>query len=347
MLDVRISKQLDGFTLELAARSAARVLGVVGPSGAGKSTLLACIAGTQWPDAGVVRVRERVLFERQSVNVTAPKRRIGMVFQEMFLFPHLTVRENLRYGLGVHGPAPDFHEVVRLLELRDRLEHRADRVSGGEARRVAIGRALLSGPELLVLDEPLTGLDRPLAMRTLAYIRRTLERFGIPAVYVSHTVSDVLYLCDEVWALRAGRLAAAGPPRRVLFEQQTADTAGLESIFPARCVQRHEGGGAVFAVGGQRLHAAHCPPEVLGEALLSIPASDIILASQRPGPLSARNVLRGRVTQLVASGDTWIAFVDVGAGWMVELTRAAIEELDLREGAEVYAIVKASAVQVV
>ncbi len=348
-LDVRIRKRLVAFTLDVTARTSGHRLGIVGPSGSGKTTLLNCLAGVIEPDEGAILLDHRSLTDtsRGASNTPPHRRRIGYVFQDALLFPHMSVRQNLLYGARGDG-GPRFDEVIRVLDIGSLLDRPADALSGGEARRAAIGRALLSGPRLLLLDEPMTGLDRASARRILTYLFRVLHTFDIPAVYVSHTVSDVIFLCDDAWVLREGRLQSQGPPRSVLAGNDwpiADELADLENLFMS-LPEATMGDFEVFRVGDQRLQVGPQPVPVVGEAMLSVRADDIILAREKPGRLSARNVLRGRVTRVAYRQPYCLVFVNVGVEWMVTVTTSAVNDLKLTEGAEVYTIVKASAISV-
>ena len=352
MLEVRLTKRFGGFTLDLSAATEARVLGLVGPSGSGKTTLLNCIAGMDHPDEGVVRVDEHTLVDTADSHCTLPvaRRGVGYVFQEGLLFPHLSVEANLRYGFSTQGVGPSFSDVVEVLELTKLLRRGTDALSGGEARRVAIGRALLSAPKLLLLDEPLAGLDRRLAKQTLAYLHEVLRTFQVPAVYVSHTLSDVMFLCEQAWLLVNGRLAASGPPRLLLSNSADLHEPALrelENVFLAQRDPGEEDDLPVFRVGDQHVVVAADVEAHMTEAILAVHASDILLALQRPEQISARNVLAGRVTKLESIGGRVLVFVRSGFEWMALLTPRAITMLALKPGAEVYVIIKASAFSVV
>lgn len=372
MLDLHITKRRDNFTLDIRAGSAGRVLGIIGPSGAGKTTILDCIAGITTPDAGTITLNGTTLVNRPTpigaprrslpsrrgatrARTVPPNRRgIAYVFQNGMLFPHMTVDANLRYGLHAHGPGPGVADVVDLLELGPLCTRRADKLSGGEARRVAIGRALLSGPRLMLLDEPLTGLDRRLAARTLDYIRRVLTTFAVPAVYVSHAISDVVFLCDDTWCIDAGRLIAHDTPRHVITQPGVltdADWLDLENVFNAERLQDNlpNRTPAVYRVGTQRLTAAPEAPAAEHHAMLAIHAADIIVARVRPERISARNVLRARIARLAELKRKRLAFValdGLDTDWMVELTPDAVADLELQPGTDVFLIIKASAVSV-
>jgi molybdate transport system ATP-binding protein len=215
--------RLGRFTLEVDATLEAPVTALFGPSGAGKTTLLELVAGLRRAEAGAIRLDGEALAERGAGLHRAPeRRRLGYVPQDGALFPHLSVERNLRYGWRPEGEAagPSFARVVAVLELEPHLGKGVGALSGGERRRVALGRALLASPRLLLLDEPLSGLDAALKRRVLPYLRAVREAFGTPMLYVSHDPDEVVALCDEVLLLEAGRVAARGTPTE-LFQPAT------------------------------------------------------------------------------------------------------------------------------
>jgi molybdate transport system ATP-binding protein len=209
------------FTLELDAVLQGRVTAVFGASGSGKTSLLEIIAGLRRPSAGVVRVDGRLLTDANgNVFVSPDRRAIGYVPQEGALFPHLSVRRNLLYGHDLARPPPaglTFEHVTDVLEIAPLTERAITTLSGGERQRVALGRALLSAPQLLLLDEPLAGIDVPLRERLLPYLARVRDEFSIPMVYVTHSPDEVMTLCDDALILHAGKIIARGRPAD-LFE---------------------------------------------------------------------------------------------------------------------------------
>jgi molybdate transport system ATP-binding protein len=379
---IRVHQPLDAFTLDVDLTLSRRVTGLFGPSGSGKTTLLNCVAGLVTPRRGLVQIGERVLYAcdqgRVRTRVPVRQRRIGYVFQDPLLFEHMTVEGNLRYGRR-SGDGPKFSQVVHVLELGGLLSRRAHALSGGEKRRVAIGRALLSGPQFLLLDEPLTGLDRRLAGKSLCYIRAVLDAFAVPAIYVSHLVSDVVYLCDEVIVLDRGRVTAQGAPAELIGQMESADPSqppSLKNMFAAAVEAIDPAAGTVTCrVGDQPLVVVGRVPPDATRVTAIVPARDIILATQMPKGISARNVLRGPIARIEPVHGHRVVFVDLGyarrkgvrmnlceapegpfrqihpdtfsLSWMVEITAAAMQELDLAVGKDVYVIVKASSVQVV
>lgn len=212
MLEFDLRYRRGEFTLAAAARIEAGVTGIVGPSGAGKSTLLALLAGLLKPQAGTLRFDEQTLVDVASKRFVPPwKRHFGLVFQDGQLFPHLSVRDNLLYGWRRLEPEErrlGFDAVVDLLELRPLVARRPAQLSGGERQRVALGRALLYSPRLLLLDEPLSSLDDRLKQQILPFLRRIKQETRVPMLYVTHATAEVDYLADRVLSMRGGRLPA-------------------------------------------------------------------------------------------------------------------------------------------
>jgi molybdate transport system ATP-binding protein len=214
MLRVDVSKKLGEFTLEAAFTSEGRVTGLFGASGAGKSSLISMIAGLLTPDRGVIALDGETLDDTASrIHVPAYRRRIGYVFQDARLFPHLDVRQNLDYGRRMNRLAEDPAQrgrVIDLLDIGALLDRRPGKLSGGERQRVAFGRALLSKPRLLLLDEPLGALDEDRKREILPYLVRLRDEAGIPMVYVSHDAAELRQLATQIVMLRGGRITAFG-----------------------------------------------------------------------------------------------------------------------------------------
>ena len=209
MLQVSIQKQLEAFALQVSFVLASHGITVLwGASGSGKTTLLQCLAGLLRPDAGRIACREAVWFDAERGVCLAPeRRRLGYVFQDVRLFPHLSVRSNMLFGRRFRGPSGvSFEDVVALLGLGRLLHRTPTDLSGGEKQRVAVGRALLACPELLLMDEPLTGLDRGKREEIMAYVKAIPERFGVPVLYVTHSDAERRFLADRVLNLEDGKL---------------------------------------------------------------------------------------------------------------------------------------------
>lgn len=209
MLQVSIQKQLEAFALQVSFVLASHGITVLwGASGSGKTTLLQCLAGLLRPDAGRIACREAVWFDAERGVCLAPeRRRLGYVFQDVRLFPHLSVRSNMLFGRRFRGPSGvSFEDVVALLGLGRLLHRTPSDLSGGEKQRVAVGRALLACPDLLLMDEPLTGLDRGKREEIMAYVKAIPERFGVPILYVTHSDAERRFLADRVLNIEDGKL---------------------------------------------------------------------------------------------------------------------------------------------
>ena len=209
-----------GFRVEPAFVTDASVTALFGPSGSGKTSILSMIAGLRRPDAGLIRLGARLLFDsRSGMDLRPEKRRVGYVFQDHLLFPHLDVRGNLLYGCrrrAREARAVDFHKVVQVLELSDLLKRLPQSLSGGERQRVALGRGLLCGPDLLLLDEPLSSVDEGLKQRVLDYVEVALHEWRIPTLYVTHNAAEARRIATWVVRIEQGRVTATGPPELVL-----------------------------------------------------------------------------------------------------------------------------------
>ena len=214
--DLDFTLRQDGFTLELSARAESRALALFGPSGSGKTSVLEAIAGLRVPQRGSIAINGHTLFDRnRHVNTPPRHRRVGYVPQDVLLFPHLDVRQNVLYGRRT-GTRPPLELLLELLELEALMDRRVTSLSGGERQRVAIARALYSGPEVLLLDEPLAAVDIPRRRRIVAALLQIRDRLGMPIVYVTHSPGEAMEIADRAIVLDAGKVAANGPPREVL-----------------------------------------------------------------------------------------------------------------------------------
>ena len=360
-LTVQARLPLDRFELNIDLRAEKHVTGIFGVSGAGKTSLLETICGVRRQARGIITLgKETWLDSDREVFVKPSQRHIGYVPQDGLLFPHKDVRHNLLAGRkrGVrrgHPVQQTFETVVHILELDPLLKRDVHTLSGGERQRVALGRALCSGPRLLLLDEPFASLDVALRRKLLPFLRRVRAEFQIPMLFVSHDPLEVQALCDDLIVLRDGTIISHGDPRSVLTASDIfplAEQHGFENILPCYAV---EGSGSTGQVRlGEGGDAERVPVELVtlrseaqpGEALLAgIPAHDIMLATQRPEGLSARNVLSARITQLRSVGHVGLATAELNPALpslTVEVTEKSFVELGLRVGSEVFLVIKAT-----
>jgi molybdate transport system ATP-binding protein len=356
-LHVRIEKRLGDFSLKAEFKGGSGVTALFGASGAGKSTVLATVAGALRPDRGRITLHDQVLFDSDARTHTAMEaRRVGWVFQDARLFPHLSVEQNLRYGLQRAKGRPatiGYDEVVRVLGIEDLASRRPRDLSGGERQRVGVGRALLSQPRLLLMDEPLAALDGPRKAEILPFLERLKTAFDLPILYVTHSLGEVTRLADRLVVLDAGRVVADGPLADVLARTDLPLLAGRADAASAleTTVAGHDDlrGLTRLAAAGVELllpRLAHPVGEPLRAVVL---ARDVLIATREPQGLSARNVLPAMVQRLDPRADgSVLATLTLGGGetrLLSALTRDAVETLSLAPGSAVWAVVKSVAVE--
>lgn len=344
VLDVAIEKP--GFSLEVRESIALdQITALFGASGSGKTTLLRIAAGLESAARGKV-VFDGQVWQDERRFVPAHERAVGFVFQDTRLFTHLSVEGNLRFALrhGRLGAGIGMSEVVAALDLESLLARRTAALSGGERQRVAIGRALLANPRVLLMDEPLSSLDTPRKREIVSYIEALPERFAIPVLYVTHDIDEVARLSDRMLLLSAGRIAAQGSVSEILGRIDLWPSTGrLEAgaVIEAR-VERHETGMThlAFETGTLQIPAVDAVP---GKVLrLRVHARDVAVATERPQHLSIRNVLPATIEKIDVDA-TVHAELLLGVGEQTlraRITRNALEDLGLAEGQQVHALIK-------
>jgi molybdate transport system ATP-binding protein len=356
VLRARIRLPLDRFALDVDLRTHARVTGLFGPSGCGKTSLVESIAGLRPAAYGDIHFGDTAWQDSERRTYLPPQARgIGYVPQSGLLFPHLTVRGNLECGFRrAEREGSDarrvYTDVVELLELGALAERLPETLSGGERQRVALARALCSAPRLLLLDEPLASLDRPLSRKILPFLRRIRDEFDVPMLFVSHDPTEVQALCDDLVVLREGRILAQGAARDLLTDPAVfslADVRGFENVVPATIVEAHEGG-TVVRLGSPptelRLVLTATSASARGPCLVGIPARDVLIAVEPPRGLSARNVLPARVDSIESIENFALVKARIDPALpaiVVEIGHAAVRELDLAPGRPLLLIIKA------
>lgn len=344
----RLSPQ---FELDAAFDCPLGVTALFGPSGSGKTTTLNMIAGVLRPAEGRIELAGEVLVDRaRGIHMPPNRRRIGVVFQDHLLFPHLSVRENLQYGAGRHqGPSLDFNKVVEILEVGPLLDRYPQSLSGGQRQRIALGRAILRAPRLLLMDEPLAGLDLRLKERILAYLERLLAEFNLPTLFVSHDQTDVRRLAERVIVLEEGRVIDAGASQETVDRvmMRTGGPVNLVRVANVRAADGHWEG----ELGPQRLaFTGHdsgdgdaMPLPASRTALIQFRPSDVTLTLATVEKASARNRLVGEVREIVTLPQKSFAAIDVGQLIWAEVMHDTVREMNLSPGMRVICLIKASA----
>jgi molybdate transport system ATP-binding protein len=336
----------------------AGITGVYGPSGSGKTSMLSAIAGLVTPEEGVITIGDKVVFNAAAnCNVPVHRRHIGYVFQDGRLFPHMSVEKNLRYGIGKDRPQLlSFEEVVDILHLGHLLQKRPDAISGGEYQRTALGRALLSSPELLLLDEPFSAVDSALRSQIIPYLLVIQKKINIPMLVVSHELSDLLKLSNRLCIIREGACIGHDDYHRLLASEELSGILGGGTLLNSVVLNvehiDREKGMAVAATGdgksAVRILFGHGKREYRAgqEVRLFIDARDIALASQRLTGVTIQNQLEGTVVGIYDRNATTFCIVDTGFPLVVEITATARDVLDIREGSRVWCLFKSVAIDV-
>ncbi len=347
MIAARITHRQGAFHLDVALDIGPGVTAVFGPSGAGKTTLVSAIAGLIRPDQAQIIVGERVLTDTEArVFVPPARRRIGYVFQDARLFAHMSVLRNLLYG-APKGADPA--EIIALLGIAPLLDRAPATLSGGEAQRVAIGRALLSAPDMLIMDEPLAALDGPRKDEILPYLRRLRHEAHIPILYVSHAMAEIAQIADALVVMRAGRIVTHGPLNAVLTDPALIGHLPVReagAVLEGRIVAHHDDGLSEIDVPGGRLHLPQVPEPVGAVLRVRIAAQDVMLSRDRPAHISALNVLAGTIKQVrTGSGPGAMVTIKLGESRILaRITQRSAQAMALSPDQPIYAVIKTVAV---
>ncbi len=365
ILTVRVRLALDRFELNVDVTTRHQVTGLFGVSGSGKTSLLETICGLRRQAQGYTCLDGEVWLDTANHIFVKPERRnIGYVPQDGLLFSHKNVRQNLLSGAkravrNGHPLQATLRLVTEILELGPLLDRNVTTLSGGERQRVALGRAICSGPRLLLLDEPFASLDLALRRKLLPFVRRLRSEFQIPMLFVSHDPLEVQALCDDLIVLREGATIAHGEPRRVLTDPDVfslAEQQKFENIIPCRLIDSQASTSRV-RLGQLPLRTVQSDPRSVeftamkaearpGDLMLaSIPANDIMVATHKPQGLSARNIVPARITQLRLVGSVGLVTAELDAELpplTIEITETSFVELGLRPGRQIFLVIKAT-----
>lgn len=351
MLDLSVKRQQGSFHVDVTLSAGSGVTALFGRSGSGKSSVINMVAGLYRPDSGHIRVDGKTLFDsQQGVDLAPERRRLGYVFQKGRLFPHLSVRANLTFGMNRVPPGERriaFDDVVEVLGIAHLLERRPAKLSGGEKQRVAIGRALLASPRILLMDEPLAALDSQRKAELLPFIATLSHQFAIPILYVSHSMDEVLRLADTLVLMDDGKAVAVGEVEDLLSRLEYRPLTGhydAGTVIRAR-VSGHDDqfGITRLAFPGGEVMISRVDIQIGTIVRLRIHARDVAIALGAPNGISTRNLLPCVVKSVTAS-DGWIYDIVLDCGgtdlWS-QITAHAQGQLDLRPGMPVTALIKA------
>ena len=344
-LSMTTTKTFGAFTLSADFTVSGDRVGIFGVSGSGKSTLVSMLAGLMAPDSGEIVLDGECLFSSaKGVNLRPEKRRIAMVFQQHCLFPHLSVRGNLLYGFR-RCPAEyrtiDFTTLIETLQLEQLLDRGVSNLSGGEKQRVALGRAILANPRLLLMDEPLSALDDSLRFQIIPYLRSVSERFGIPYLFISHSLVEMRLMTDSALLFENGTMIGQTTSEQLARNRMGQSPVGYINLLklgrpsPVAGLFSYPWGRAqlLLSIGTER-----------AESTAELSSKDIMLFKQHPEAISARNLLNCTVRSLFSSGrKIGVELECAGNTLIAEVVQDAVNELGIVPGSTLYTAVKASA----
>jgi len=352
MLDLHVIRQQGNFCIDAAFVS--REVGVTalfGRSGAGKTSLVNMVAGLVRPDHGHIVVNGRTLYDAaKSLYVAPEKRRMGYIFQDGRLFPHLSVKSNLTYGMRLIPPAERhvaLDDVVDLLGIDRLLHRRPAKLSGGEKQRVAIGRALLTSPALLLMDEPLASLDKRRKSEVLPFLSRLCGELSTPILYVSHSLEEVLNLVDTMVLMDDGHVAAAGPVEDIISRSDLQHLTGAEDLGTviATTVDEHADGLTRLGFQDEVLWVPRIKASKGSHVRVYIAARNVAIALQRPRDTSVQNIFPGEIKSIASSpGGLLDVRLNIGRPLVARITPRANQALSLSPGKRVFALVKSASV---
>jgi len=344
-LRVAAQKQFGTFFLDMDFTIEGRRIGLFGPSGSGKSTLVSLVAGLHHPDRGLILIDGEPIFDSgQAVNVPPEHRRISMVFQRPHLFPHLSVKGNLLYGYKRCAPKDrkiTLDSLLEVLQIGHLLGRGVKNLSGGEKQRIAIGRAVLSNPRMLVMDEPLSALDDNLKFQIIPFLKSACEAFAIPYLFISHSLTEMRIMTDRVLSVAAGRVVGQMTAEQLARNSMGDSSVGYKNLLRLMAPRRIDGMYAYRWGDGELLISGGAG---LQETLYELSATDIILFKRHPEAISARNLLKCRVGEMFEAGDRIGIGLECGSDKLVAVVvREAVRDLEIKKGMEIYAAVKATA----
>ncbi|MEP2716516.1 molybdenum ABC transporter ATP-binding protein [Pseudophaeobacter sp.] len=352
MLSVALRQKLSEFSLEISFEAPPGVTVLFGGSGSGKTTVVNAVAGLNRPETGHVALNDRVLFDLdRGIWLPPHRRRIGYIFQEGRLFPHLTVQQNLLFGrwFAPKGAArEDLDRIVTMLGIAPLLSRQPGDLSGGEKQRVAIGRALLASPDLILADEPLAALDEARKEEILPYFERLRDEVKIPVLYVSHSAAEVARLATSVVVLQDGKVQRQGSAAEVLSDDRVMPTGvrAAGALLEARLKRHHPDGLSELEAGGLPLFLPQLRQNPGSLLRVRILAQDVILSRHKPEGLSALNILPGTVQHIRGgNGPGAMVSLKTDAGRVLaRITQRSAKALELEEGIHCYAVVKSVAI---
>lgn len=358
MINVDIKLRRKNFDITICEQFTNGITGIYGPSGSGKTSLLHAIAGLTSPNSGTITADNKTYFDAQKrIHIPVEKRNIGYVFQEGRLFPHMSVEKNLRYGLRRNEESKvSFNEVVELLNLKHILKSKPAKISGGERQRTALGRSILSSPDILLLDEPFSAVDNNLRQQILPFILKIQEKIKIPILVVSHDLPDLLKLTNTICVIKNGKCIGHDYYHRLIKDKSIADIFSASSlvnsfnmkILPPSSkdqnfnILSYKSNDHQVLIKCDKLDIKYNDETTIK---MYINANDIALSSGKIENITIRNQLEGTITDIIPYKHSVLCVVDVGFKLVAEITDDSLNRMNLITGTKVWCLFKSVATQ--
>lgn len=342
------------FTLDIQCEINNQVTGIFGPSGAGKTSFLQILAGLATPDKGSISIKGQEIFNASTgINLPPEKRKIGYVFQEGRLFPHMNVGQNLRYGIKREINLIHFKEITDLLKITNIIDKKISEISGGQAQRVAIGRALLSAPDILVLDEPFSALDKNLRQHIISLLKPLMKKFSIPMLVISHDLSDLLMLTDQLLIINEGKCAGYGNYYDLIGQKNIVNELSKSGLINSIELKLdYVDGDRGMMILSNNQHKIYAESWLDGNSFFDdhflnvfLRPEDVTLALHKIADISIQNQIEGTIEQLIVSENKVLCIIDHGFKLIAEVTLATMEKMKLKEGAKIWSLFKAAAIK--
>jgi molybdate transport system ATP-binding protein len=350
LLEVDISCKKDGFVLEAALVLRGAATGIYGPSGSGKTTFLNLLAGLEKADTGKIIMNGKTVFDSQKgINLPSYKRHIGYVFQDNQLFPHLTVKKNLLYGYNLLTEEQRHFtpgHIIKLFDIASLLERYPENLSGGEKQRVALGRAILTSPQILLFDEPLSSLDEDLKSQIIPFFRKIIDEIRIPLIYVSHSINEILCLTDHLVILEKGKIIASGPFQQIIKKSNVfklTKSSGFENIIRGKILKNNLSEEiSLVEINHHKLNLPISKNNEGDNVIFSIRPQDIAIAVAPVQGISILNQVKGIIVDIKTIESYALIQIDIGINILSEISIKSLNSLVLKKGDIIYCLIKAS-----
>jgi|TARA_Y100000590_G_scaffold239889_1_gene269767 molybdate transport system ATP-binding protein len=344
-IDINITKKYPDFVLNCSLDFNNKINGIFGPSGSGKSTILNCIAGFISPDIGKIKINDKILYEisnsnslnNKNISINTEHRNIGYVTQKSNLFPSMNVEENIRYGYKDDN-AIKVEEIIDIMNVKNLIHRYPMQLSGGEAQKISIARALARFPSVLLMDEPVSELDLKSKLMVLGYLKKINKRFGIPIIYVSHDIAEIVSICDKVAMIENGKIKDVKNSQSLTYISN--NDLEFENIY---VLNESMSGNSIF-INNVKINILN---KLESEsAVILIPSNSVMLSKAMINNIDAENILSGKINNITLIGSKVRIFCNVGFDIVSDISEYSFKKMNLNINDEIYVIFKSENVKI-